>query len=125
MVRVKKEITRSDISEKAIKKPESNRQKPEYKLYQKYLRSKQFAEVKEIVKERDGHKCMVCGREADGDKINLQIHHRVYTHLGCGGETEANDCLCVCNICHNAFSKAKGNLRRWTDKSPILDNWKP
>lgn len=120
MVKVKKQVTRSDT-----KQPTkiSNRQKPEYKLYQKYLKSDKFKEVKTIVHRRDGEKCVCCGRNAS-DKVTMQVHHVEYTHLGCGGEIEANDCILLCNICHSAISRARGNLNRWTDKSPIIDNLK-
>lgn len=32
----------------------------EYLKYQRYIRSKAFKELREIVLERDGHKCQVC-----------------------------------------------------------------
>ena len=114
MVRVKKEVTRSDTTSP---KKKSNRNKPEYKLYQKYLKSEKFKEVKDIVHLRDKEKCCCCGRDE-----NLQVHHVTYEHLGLGGNIEANDCILLCRICHSAISRAKGNLNRWTDKSPILDN---
>lgn len=115
----KKSVNRSDTSATA---KVSNRQKPEYKLYQKYLKSDTFKEVKSIVHQRDQERCVCCHREA-GNKITLQVHHTEYRYLGLGGITEANDCVLLCNVCHNALSRAKGNLNRWSDKSPILENW--
>ena len=112
--------TRSDLYQP---KKASNRSKPEYKAYQKYLKSDKFKEVKSIVHKRDNERCVCCHRESGG-KITLQVHHTEYTHLGCGGELEANDCILLCNICHNALSRARGNLSRWSDKSPILTNLK-
>lgn len=108
---------RSDVKDK----PKSNRQSPEYKAYQKYLRSDKFKEVKTAVHIRDGERCTCCHRTAGG-KITLQVHHTEYTHLGCGDEREINDCILICNICHKAISSAKGNLGYWRDKSPILTN---
>lgn len=118
MVRVKKQPIRSDLSKKA-QPSKANKQKPEYKLYQKYLRSDKFKEVKTIVHTRDNERCVCCGRETD-----LQVHHITYQHLGCGGEIEANDCILMCKICHSAISRAKGNLNKWSDKSPIINNLK-
>ena len=59
----KPDKTRSDLSKKA-QPPKSNKQKPEYKLYQKYLRSDKFKEVKTIVHTRDNEKCVCCGKPA-------------------------------------------------------------
>ena len=113
-------VVRGDLPKK---KKTSNRNTPEYKAYQKYLRSKEFKAVKTAVHERDGEKCVCCHRTAGG-KITLQVHHTEYTHLGCGDEREINDCILLCNVCHNAISKARGNLGYWRDKSPILNNLK-
>lgn len=97
-----------------------------YKKYQKYIKSKPFKELRDNVLERDGYRCRVCGRTleeiADNKKITLQAHHNSYENLGkCNGE-EMNDLLTLCSVCHNAIHKAKSNLRRFTDKSPINDN---
>ena len=53
MVKVKKETTRSDTSKKAA--PSKNKLKMlRQREYTKYLRSKQFKEVKDIVYARQG-----------------------------------------------------------------------
>lgn len=108
--------TRSDLTKKA--QGEKKRQRDEeYLNYRRYIRSKQFKEVKKIVEERDGHKCMTCGRtRADG--ITLSCHHRCYAHLYEGGESEAEDCITVCSICHRAIHSAKKNYQHFSMKNP-------
>lgn len=109
MVRVRKQPIRSDLSKKAqpSKAPQKNQ---EYLQYKKYLKSKEFKNVKKLAEERDGHKCMVCGRTRK-DGINLTCHHRVYAHLYEGGEIEANDCITLCSICHKAIHSSKKNYQ--------------
>lgn len=118
MVRVKKEITRSDTSSAKTKAKQRNQR---YLKYQKYLRSKQFKIVKQIVFERDGGKCMFCGRTRN-DGVTLNTHHRCYKHLFEGGIIEANDCILVCSICHKMIHSSKKNYR-WF--SMELDRNKP
>ena len=59
MVKVKKEMTRSDTSEKAQK---SNTQLKNERalIYQRYLRSKQFKEVRDIVRARQNNISLYC-----------------------------------------------------------------
>ena len=115
MVKVKKEITRSDTSEKAVK-PKSKQRSEEYLKYQKYIRSKDFAVVKEIVKERD-KVCQTCGRtqeEIDASpKLSFNVHHRTYEHLFEGGDVEAADCILLCSCCHRGIHSVKSNFTRF------------
>lgn len=130
MVRVKKQPVRGDLSEKAVKKPAAPKKKePEYELYQKWIKSQGFKQLRLLMLERDGYRCKTCGRtlgeiQDSGRKISLQAHHSEYTHVGLGDERELGDLICLCSICHKGLHSAKSNLRRFTDKTAILDNIK-
>ena len=80
--------------------------------------------MREKALERDGHRCQFCNRSdeeiADNKKINLQIHHKCYDHLGDYDENELDDVITTCNICHKSMHSAPSNLRRFSDKSHIL-----
>ena len=90
--------------------------------YTKYLKSKQFKEVKKIVLDRDNHRCQFCGRSEDEAK--LTVHHRCYEHLYQGGEAEANDCITICQLEHIALHKIKGNYKWFSITNPRNDNSK-
>lgn len=111
-----KKYPRSDTNSK----PKSKQRSEEYRKYQKYIRSKEFQKVKDIVKERD-KVCQVCGRteediaESNG-KISFNCHHRKYDNLFEGGEKEASDCILLCNICHKAIHRTKSNYQRFKRK---------
>lgn len=89
--------------------------------YQAHLRSKQFDEVKKIVKERDKF-CQFCGRTDDemtlknGKKLTWNIHHlpQGYMHLNDKPEIEAQYCRLYCSSCHSAGHKAPSNRGRFT-----------
>lgn len=104
MVRVKKQITRSDTKQPTKKKQKSEK----YLAYQKYIRSKKFKEVRALVFERDGNRCVCCNRGKEDGAI-LTCHHRVYKNLFAGGETEANDCVCLCQYCHKGIHSMRAN----------------
>lgn len=125
MVRVKQNTTRSDTSKKKLQnKPKD----PVYALYQKYIKSKEFKELREKVLKRDNYRCKVCGRtleEIADKKITLQAHHSSYQNLGKCNEEEMADIITLCSVCHKSMHSAPSNLRRFTDKTPIINNYKP
>lgn len=88
MVRVKKEVTRSDLSQKKTVKSERS------KAYSKYLRSKQFKEVKDIVRVRQNNICPICGEEFTEDDMGT-AHHKNYRWAGYGGENEADTVVLI------------------------------
>ena len=93
MVKVKKEIIRSDTSEKSHKS--NTKLKNERSLiYQRYIRSKQFKEVREIVRERQNNICPICGDEFTEDDMGT-AHHKNYRWAGYGGEKEANTVVLI------------------------------
>lgn len=105
---------RSDITPKS--QPSKARERnEEYIRYKSYIRSKAFKEVKHICEERDGHKCMTCGRtRSEGAK--LTCHHRNYDHLFVGGEVEADDCITLCQYCHRGIHSIRSNYQRFKRK---------
>lgn len=111
---------RSDL-EKGQPKTKAKERDEAYRKYQSYIRSKAFKEVRKIVYERDGGKCMICNRTRQNG-VTLATHHRCYEHLYAGGETEANDCILLCNICHSAIHRAKKNYRWFSMKNPRNNN---
>lgn len=120
MVRVKKQPTRGDLSEKA-QKPKSKQRSERYKKYKAYIRSKKFKEVREIVLERDGHRCQFCNRGIEDGAV-LSVHHRSYEHLFEGGEVEAADCITICSSDHLALHKVKRNYSWFSMDNPRNQN---
>ena len=93
MVKVKKEMIRSDTSEKSQKS--NTKLKNERSLiYQRYIRSKQFKEVREIVRARQNNICPICGDEFTEDDMGT-AHHKNYKWAGYGGEKEADTVVLI------------------------------
>jgi len=64
------------------------------------------AKFKEMIKERDGHKCMICMIPEQNLKYNLCIHHIDY-----GKENSIpQNCVSLCRKCH---SKTGYNRKSW------------
>ena len=106
--------TRSDLTKKAQGEKAKQRNE-EYNRYKKYIRSKAFKAVKKAVEERDGYKCMTCGRTR-GEGAQLCCHHRTYEHLYEGGEQEIADCITLCKVCHSMVHSARSNYQRFKKK---------
>lgn len=109
MARNAKAKNKDDLSPKAVK-PKNKQRSEEYLKYQRYIRSKEFKKVREIVLERDNHCCQFCGRTKE-DGATLTVHHRRYRHLYEGGELEAADCITICSCDHLALHRVKRNYR--------------
>ena len=93
MVKVKREMIRSDTSEKAA--PTKDKVRSERALiYQRYIRSKQFKEVREIVRARQNNRCPICGDEFTEDDMGT-AHHKNYRWAGYGGEKEADTVVLI------------------------------
>ena len=93
MVKVKKEMIRSDTSKNSA--PSKNTVRSERTLiYQRYIRSKQFKEVREIVRERQNNICPICGDEFTEDDMGT-AHHQNYRWAGYGGEKEADTVVLI------------------------------
>ena len=124
MVKVKKETVRSDTSEKAA--PSKSKLRSERaRVYTKYLRSKQFKEVREIVRARQNNICTICGDEFSEENPGV-CHHQRYTYAGYGGEKEADCCVMIHSWEHQAIHRHKKSFKLYSDDNdrnmPADDN---
>lgn len=92
---------------------------PEYKRYTRYIASKEFKEIKNIVLERYKYTCACCSwhiSEYDPDKKSnkrtLQVHHRTYEHLY-DEKNHLEDLIVICSVCHRAIHAAPSNIHRF------------
>lgn len=113
MVKVKREMIRSDTSEKA-QKSNTQLKNERARIYQRYLRSKQFKEVREIVRERQNNICPICGEEFTEDNPGV-CHHQRYTWAGYGGEKEADCCVMIHSWEHQAIHRHKKSFALYSD----------
>lgn len=74
-------------------------------FHKKYIKSKEFQEVRNAVLERDGHRCVLCHRTE-----NLVCHHTSYRHLGEHNQNEIDDCITLCQLDHINHHRAKYNI---------------
>lgn len=110
MVRVKNSVIRSDTSDKAVK---AKLKKERTSAYTRYLRSKQFNEVKEIVLKRQGGICPICGDPIDSEHPG-SCHHRSYRYAGMGGEIEAQDCIYIHRDEHREIHRSKLSFQKYS-----------
>lgn len=126
-MRTKQPTTKIRNDVKKAKKPQNKPADPHYALYQKWVKSKGFKELREKALKRDEYRCQFCGRtieEIADKKISLQAHHITYTNVGRGDEKELKDLIICCSVCHKNCHSAPSNLRRFTDKHFIEENIK-
>ena len=110
---------RSDVKDKP--KPKRKQYNAAYNHYKEHLKSKEFKEVKKIVKERD-QVCQFCGRTEEelvlknGKKLSWNIHHlpQGYLHIDDAPEDEAKYCRLYCSACHKYAHMAPSNRNRFT-----------
>lgn len=112
MVKVKKEITRNDTSAKTNRKQKSERAN----IYARYIRSKQFKEVREIVRQRQNNICPICGEEFTTDNPGT-CHHKNYRWAGYGGEKEADCCVMIHCWEHTQMHRHPKSFRLYSDKN--------
>ena len=119
MVKVKKEVTRSDLSQKKTVKSERS------KAYSRYLRSKQFQEVKTLVYERQKGICPLCGELIDNEHPG-SCHHMDYRYAGMGGEIEADHCVFIHRDEHIQIHRSKLSYSKYSvlnDRNlPVAEN---
>ena len=115
MVRNKQPINRarSDTNQPSKRKLKSQRAL----IYAAYIRSKQFKEVKEIVRARQNNRCPICGEEFT-EQNNGTCHHKNYEWAGYGGEKEADCCVMIHTYEHNAIHKHPKSFGVYADKNP-------
>ena len=66
----------------------------QFNSYDEFLNTEEWKQVAEMVKERDGHKCVICGSTE-----NLNAHHIGYD----GDRMDENDIVTLCNRCHECL----------------------
>lgn len=84
---IEKRTNRTHWKKKETKK---RKQRP----YQKFLLTDYWKQVREVIKERDGHKCVQC----QSIEI-LQVHHLTYDHHG-NEMNHLEDLVTLCFKCH-------------------------
>lgn len=108
-----KATARSDV-----KAPSKRKQKSQRALiYASYIRSKQFKEVREIVRARQNNRCPICGEEFT-EENNGTCHHKNYEWAGYGGEKEADCCVMIHTYEHTAIHKHPKSFKVYSDKNP-------
>ena len=83
------------------------------KQYTKYLRSKQFKEVKDIVYARQGGICPICGELIDAEHPG-SCHHRDYRYAGMGGSIEAEHCVYIHSEEHISIHRNKKSYSKYS-----------
>ena len=68
--------------------------------------------TREIVLERDGHRCRMCNH--DGSEYPLELHHRSYEPFH-----DPNNLTTLCKLCHDVYTDHQRRLR-YGLKEPIL-----
>ena len=66
----------------------------EFENYNEFLKTDEWKQIAQTVKERDGHKCVICGSTE-----NLNAHHIGYE----GDCLDENDIVTLCNRCHECL----------------------
>lgn len=66
----------------------------EFENYKEFLKTEEWKQIAQMVKERDGHKCVICGSTE-----NLNAHHIGYD----GDRMDENDIVTLCNRCHECL----------------------
>lgn len=89
-----------------------------YKAYQKYISSPEFEALKQRALERDGYRCVCCGRSEEdtnskGKHYTLNCHHRSYEFLGCHDDRELADVHIICANCHRVIHMNAANYKQF------------
>ena len=74
----------------------------EYNNYNEFLNTEEWKQVAEMVKDRDGHRCVICGSTE-----NLNAHHIGYD----GDCLDENDIVTLCNRCHECLHDGIETMR--------------
>ena len=73
----------------------------EKKRYSKYLNSDVWKGIRELVKKRDGYRCLLCNASEDKEnKVHLSVHHRTYENKFNESE-HLGDLTTLCRSCHD------------------------
>lgn len=74
----------------------------EFENYKEFLKTDEWKQIAQMVKERDGHKCVICGSTE-----NLNAHHIGYD----GDCLDENDIVTLCNRCHECLHDGIETMR--------------
>lgn len=74
----------------------------------------QVSSIKESIRERDGYRCVDCGRTQRGRR--LDVHRLVPGRLG--GEYTAKNCVTLCRRCHRKRHGREDPPRESVDLKP-------
>ena len=74
----------------------------EFENYNEFLKTGEWKQIAQMVKERDGHKCVICGSTE-----NLNAHHIGYE----GDCLDENDIVTLCNRCHECLHDGIETMR--------------
>ena len=73
-----------------------------FENYNEFLKTDEWKQIAQMVKERDGHKCVICGSTE-----NLNAHHIGYD----GDCLDENDIVTLCNRCHECLHDGIETMR--------------
>ena len=74
----------------------------EFENYNEFLKTDEWKQIAQMVKERDCHKCVICGSTE-----NLNAHHIGYD----GDRMDENDIVTLCNRCHECLHDGIKTMR--------------
>ena len=74
----------------------------EFENYNEFLKTEEWNQIAQMVKDRDGHKCVICGSTE-----NLNAHHIGYD----GDCLDENDIVTLCNRCHECLHDGIETMR--------------
>ena len=74
----------------------------EFENYNEFLKTEEWNQIAQMVKDRDGHKCVICGSTE-----NLNAHHIGYA----GARMDENDIVTLCNRCHECLHDGIETMR--------------
>ena len=74
----------------------------EFENYNEFLKTEEWNQIAQMVKDRDGHKCVICGSTE-----NLNAHNIGYD----GDCLDENDIVTLCNRCHECLHDGIKTMR--------------
>ena len=74
----------------------------EFENYNEFLKTEEWNQIAQMVKDRDGHKCVICGSTE-----NINAHHIGYD----GDCLDENDIVTLCNRCHECLHDGIETMR--------------
>lgn len=78
-------------------------------LYQLYMQSEAWKELRQKIIELDGHSCRKCGASA-----TLEVHHKTYARLG---NEDLDDLVTLCARCHGRADKKRKRKAAYKERN--------